>query len=155
MAKIDKVQEVSIEKLVPYERNAKIHDAEQVKKIAHSIKEFGFINPCLIDKDFNLIAGHGRVLAAKQLGMDMVPCVFVEGLTDEERRAYILADNRLYELGDWNEITLRQEIKDLDFDFSAFDLGDGIAEAEAIVKEPEPVICPRCGHVLEVQPWNI
>ena len=102
MAKIDGVQEVSLELLRPYENNAKIHNDTQVKMIADSISEFGFLNPCLIDKDFNLIAGHGRVMAAKLLGMETVPCIFVEGLTEAQRRAYILADNRLTELGEWD-----------------------------------------------------
>ena len=102
MAKIDRVQEVSLELLRPYENNAKIHSDKQVKQIAESIKEFGFLSPCLIDEDFNIVAGHGRVLAAELLGMKTVPCVFIEGLTETQRRAYILADNRLTELGEWD-----------------------------------------------------
>ena len=119
MAKIADVHEVSLEKLRPYERNAKIHGAFQIEKLKDSIKEFGFISPCLIDADYNIIAGHGRVMAAKELGIREVPCVFIEGLTDEQRRAYILADNRLGELGEWDmalvfgELT---ELNDLGFD---------------------------------------
>ena len=86
MAKIDRVQEVSVDLLKPYENNAKIHSEEQVQKIADSIEEFGFISPCLIDKENRIIAGHGRVMAAKILGMKKVPCVYVEGLTDAQRR---------------------------------------------------------------------
>ena len=82
MGKIADVQEVTLTKLVPYAKNAKIHGSEQIEKLKASISEFGFVNPCLIDEDFNIIAGHGRVMAAKELGMDAVPCVFVEGLTD-------------------------------------------------------------------------
>ena len=99
MAKIADVQEVSLEKLRPYERNAKIHDENQVEKIAESIKEFGFISPCLIDEENNIIAGHGRIMAAKKLGLETVPCVYIEGLTEAQRRAYILADNKLTEMG--------------------------------------------------------
>lgn len=129
MAKIDGVQEVSLELLKPYENNAKIHSETQVKQIADSISEFGFLNPCLIDKDFNIIAGHGRVMAAKKLGMETVPCIFVEGLTEAQRRAYILADNRLTELGEWDfdkvQLELR-ELADMNFDveLTGFELED-------------------------------
>lgn len=95
MAKIDKVQEVAIEKLLPYGKNAKIHSEAQVEQIAKSIKEFGFISPCLVDKDLNVIAGHGRIEACKKLGVKKIPCVFVEGLTEEQRIAYTLIDNKL------------------------------------------------------------
>lgn len=129
MAKIDGVQEVSLELLKPYENNAKIHSETQVKQIADSISEFGFLNPCLIDKDYNIIAGHGRVMAAKLLGMETVPCIFVEGLTEAQRRAYILADNRLTELGEWDfdkvQLELR-ELADMNFDveLTGFELED-------------------------------
>jgi len=114
MAKIADVQEVSLEKLRPYERNAKKHGPGQVKKLKASIMEFGFLTPCLIDSDYNLIAGHGRVMAAKELGIETVPCVFIEGLTDEQRRAYILADNRLGELGEWDMELVFDELTELD-----------------------------------------
>ena len=83
MAKTTDMVEVAVSKLVPYENNAKKHGKEQLKRLQESIKEFGFVSPCIIDKDYNLIAGHGRLEAAKQLGMESVPCVFVEGLTEE------------------------------------------------------------------------
>lgn len=121
MAKIDGVQEVSISELVPYAKNAKIHGAEQVDLIAKSIKEFGFLNPCLIDKDKNIIAGHGRVMAAKKLNMESVPCVYVEGLSEEQYRAYVLADNKLTEMGEWDMELVNEELeflKDMDFDIS-------------------------------------
>ena len=127
MGKIAKVQEVTIKKLIPYVNNAKIHTEEQVTKIASSIREFGFLNPVLIDKDFNIIAGHGRVQAAKKLDMDKVPCVYVEGLTDAQRKAYILADNRLGELAEWDMELVTEELealKDMDFDIelTGFDM---------------------------------
>lgn len=126
MAKIDGVQEVAVEALKPYEKNAKIHNAEQVDRIAKSIEEFGFISPCLIDKDFNIIAGHGRVKAAQQLNLKTVPCVFIEGLTETQRKAYILADNRLTELGEWDDVLLNEELENLqlegfDVDLTGFD----------------------------------
>ena len=113
MAKIGAVQEVRIEDLKPYERNAKLHSEEQIEKIAASIEEFGFLNPCLIDEAGNIIAGHGRVEAAKLLGMKKVPCLNVNGLTEEQRRAYVLADNRLTELGEWDMDLVNQELQAL------------------------------------------
>lgn len=89
--------------------------------IAKSIKEFGFLNPCLIDKDKNIIAGHGRVMAAKKLNMESVPCVYVEGLSEEQYRAYVLADNKLTEMGEWDMELVNEELeflKDMDFDIS-------------------------------------
>ena len=121
MAKTAELHEVAVTKLRPYERNAKIHSPEQVEKIAESIKAFGFLSPVLIDREFNIIAGHGRVMAAQKIGMAEVPCVFVEGLTDEQRRAYILADNRLAELAEWDMQLVDQELEELsdaDFDIS-------------------------------------
>ncbi len=88
-------EEVSIDKLVPYENNARTHSEEQIHKIANSIKEFGFINPVIIDGNYGVIAGHGRILGAKELGMKTVPCLFVEDLTETQKRAYIIADNKL------------------------------------------------------------
>ena len=121
MGKIADVQEVTLTKLVPYVNNAKIHSEEQVTMIASSIREFGFLSPVLIDRDFNIIAGHGRVMAAKKLEMDAVPCVFIEGLTEAQRKAYILADNRLGELADWDMDLVNMELEaldDMDFDVS-------------------------------------
>jgi DNA modification methylase len=133
MAKIADVQEVSLELLRPYERNAKKHGREQIEKLKNSIIEFGFLTPCLIDSDYNLIAGHGRVMAAKELGITSVPCVFIEGLTEEQRRAYILADNRLGELGEWDmDIVFEElsELNDLGFDveLTGFDMPEELPE---------------------------
>jgi ParB/RepB/Spo0J family partition protein len=124
-----KYENVDIKKLKPYENNARTHSEEQVEKIANSIKEFGFINPVIIDGDYGIIAGHGRVLGAQKLGMKEVPCLFVEDLTDTQKRAYILADNKLALDAGWDDEILKQEIKaldDLDFDISltGFDLED-------------------------------
>ena len=136
MAKIADMQEVSLSLLKPYERNAKIHGEAQIEKLMDSITEFGFLSPCLIERDtFNIIAGHGRVEAAKRLGMEKVPCVFVEDITEEQRRAYILADNRLTELGEWDMDMVQFELKELDamdFDVSltGFDLELDTPEVE-------------------------
>lgn len=124
MAEITDVQRVAINKLVPYENNAKIHNEDQLQKIAKSIEEFGFISPVLIDKDFNIIAGHGRTEAAKIAGLTELPCVFIEGLTEDQRKAYIIADNRLSEFGAWDENLVNLEIESLtglDFDMSDLD----------------------------------
>lgn len=113
MGKAAELREVRIDELKPYERNAKIHGRDQIEKLARSIREKGFISPCLVDRDLNVIAGHGRIQAAKEAGLDRVPCVFVEGLTDEQRRAYILEDNRLAELGEWDLDLVGEEMADL------------------------------------------
>lgn len=129
MAKIDRVQEVSIDLLKPYENNAKVHTEEQINKIAESIEAFGFLSPCLIDNNYNIIAGHGRVLASKQLNLEKVPCVFIEGLTETQRKAYILADNRLTEMGEWDYDLLSDELanlkeNDFDIDLTGFNIDD-------------------------------
>ena len=114
-------ENVKIEKLKPYENNARTHSEEQVEKIANSINEFGFINPVIIDSDYGIIAGHGRVLGAQKLGMKEVPCLFVEDLTETQKKAYILADNKLALDAGWDDEILKQEIKaldDLNFDVS-------------------------------------
>lgn len=109
-----KIETLSTASLIPYARNAKKHDASQVSKLAGSIREFGFNNPVLIDKDNGIIAGHGRVLAAQSLGLETVPCIRLGHLTDTQRRAYILADNRLAEIGGgWDEEMLKLELADL------------------------------------------
>ena len=114
MGKATEYTRVEVDKLIPYVNNAKQHSDSQVTKIASSIREFGFLNPVLIDADYNVIAGHGRILAAKKLGLTEVPCLFVEGLTDAQRKAYILADNRLSELGEWDMELVMGELAELD-----------------------------------------
>ena len=104
---------ISIEKLVPYINNARTHSAEQIKKLRSSLREFGFINPVIIDKDYGIIAGHGRVMAAKEEGISEVPCVLVDYLTDAQKKAYILADNRFALDAGWDEELLRVEIESL------------------------------------------
>lgn len=129
MAKTAKLQNVAIDELIPYERNAKTHDAAQIEKLKKSIAEFGFLSPILIDEDMNIIAGHGRVLAARAMGKKMVPAVYIEGLTEEQRRAYILADNRLTELGGWDMDLVQEELDELaaadfDIDITGFEIKD-------------------------------
>lgn len=112
---------VSTNKLIPYVNNARTHSAEQVNKLRSSLREFGFVNPVIVDKDYGIIAGHGRVLAAKEEGIDEVPCVLVDYLTEAQKKAYIIADNRFAQDAGWDEELLRIEIESLqgeDFDIS-------------------------------------
>ena len=124
-----KYENVLIDKLKPYEKNARTHNEEQIDKISKSIKEFGFINPVLIDSDYGIIAGHGRILGAKKIGMTEVPCLFIEDLTEEQKRAYIIADNKLSEDAGWDMEILKEELtilNDMDFDIelTGFTLND-------------------------------
>ncbi|MFV0369971.1 MAG: site-specific DNA-methyltransferase [Hyphomicrobiaceae bacterium] len=117
------IEHLSVVALQPYSRNARSHSAKQIAQIAASIRTFGFNNPVLIDKDGGIIAGHGRVEAAKQLGLDTVPCLRLEHLSEDEKRAYILADNKLAEKAGWDADILAIELQhltslDLDFDVS-------------------------------------
>ena len=100
--------------LIPYARNARTHSDEQVTRIASSIKEFGFTNPILIDGDNGIIAGHGRLMAAKKLGMREVPTIELSGMTDAQKRAYIIADNRLALDAGWDEDILKLEFAELE-----------------------------------------
>lgn len=115
------MQLVDINKLIPYVNNARTHNAQQINKLRSSLREFGFINPVIIDCDFNVIAGHGRIMAAKEEGISKVPCVFVDYLTEAQKKAYILADNRMAMDAGWDEELLKVEIEALqaeDFDLS-------------------------------------
>lgn len=109
---------IETSKLVPYQNNARTHSPEQVMKLRSSMREFGFINPILIDREFNVIAGHGRLMAAKEEGLTSVPCVYVDHLTEAQKKAYILADNRMAMDAGWDEDLLRVELEALQgFDF--------------------------------------
>ena len=129
MADIGEVREIPLDLLKPYEKNAKKHSNAQIRKIANSIEEFGFLNPVLIDKDYNVIAGHGRIMAMKLLGKAEVPCLFVEGMTEAQRRAYVLADNKLTELGEWDKDLVSSELEELknigfDLNLTGFSIDD-------------------------------
>jgi hypothetical protein len=147
-----KIEQVVTASLVPYAKNAKKHDAAQVAAIAGSIREFGFNNPVLIDADNGIIAGHGRVLAAHQLGLERVPCLRLTHLTDTQKRAYILADNRLAELGGgWDAEMLAAELEalsaegitmeEIGFDAAALEeLGAGLGDQGNPETDAEPQI---------------
>ena len=121
------MQLVALDKLVPYANNARTHSPEQIGKLRSSLREFGFINPVIIDRDFGIIAGHGRVLAAREEGITEVPCVFVDHLSEAQKKAYIIADNRMALDAGWDEELLRVEIEALQaeaFDISLTGFGD-------------------------------
>jgi ParB-like chromosome segregation protein Spo0J len=112
---------VNVDLLVPYANNARTHSKEQIKKLQSSLREFGFINPLIIDRQYNVLAGHGRLEAAKAERYTEVPCVFVEDLTEAQKKAYILADNRMALDAGWDEELLAVELgglSDLGFDLS-------------------------------------
>ncbi|WP_036243208.1 site-specific DNA-methyltransferase [Megasphaera vaginalis (ex Srinivasan et al. 2021)] len=123
------MQLVPIDRLIPYINNARTHSSEQINKLRASLREFGFINPVIIDRDFNVIAGHGRIFAAKEEGIKEVPCVLVDYLTEAQKKAYIIADNRMAMDAGWDEELLRVEIEALQAE--AFDLSlTGFDEVE-------------------------
>jgi DNA modification methylase len=143
----ERLELIAIDKLIPYANNARTHSDEQIKKIQASLREFGFVNPVLIDKDCGIIAGHGRVEAAKREGMTEVPCVWVEHLTEAQKKAYILADNRLALDAGWDMEVLKVELaglQDIDFNidltgFNSEELSDifGEEELEAVEDDYE------------------
>lgn len=127
MNSTERFEKVDIDKLVPYARNARTHSKEQILQLRASLREFGFVNPVIVDKDLNIIAGHGRILAAKEEGVQEVPCVFAEHLSEAQKRAYIIADNRLALNAGWDAEMLSVEISDLqgvDFDISLLGFDD-------------------------------
>ena len=129
-----KLEQVPIDKLVPYARNARTHSKEQILQLRSSLREFGFVSPAVIDADYNILVGHGRIEAARAEGYETVPCVFAENLTDAQKRAYILADNQLALNAGWDENMLSVELADLQgqsFDLSL--LGFGADELEKLL----------------------
>ena len=116
-----KIEYVATDDLIPYINNSRTHSESQIKQIAASIREFGFTNPILIDEGGSVIAGHGRLVAAELLDLDKVPTITLEGLTDAQRKAYVIADNKLALNSGWDDELLKIEIetlKNLEFDVS-------------------------------------
>ena len=149
--------------LVPYARNAKRHTAEQVEQICSSIEEFGFADPVGVwtnaDGESEIVEGHGRVLAAQRLGIEEVPVIHLDALTDGQRRAYMLAHNQLTMNTGWDYATLDLELEDIDFDMGAFgfeavgeiDVDKMIETAnEPVEAHPKTVTCPHCGESFEL-----
>jgi len=138
-----KIETIKVDALVPYARNSRTHSEEQVVQIVASIREFGFTNPVLIDGDGGIIAGHGRVLAARKMGLATVPCLRLAHLSEAQKRAYIIADNKLALNAGWDDEMLALEISDLkaldyDLTLTGFD-GDEIAE---LLREVDTVDMP-------------
>lgn len=129
MRHTNRLELININELVPYANNARTHSQDQIIKLRSSLREFGFVNPVLIDKDKNIIAGHGRVMAAKEENIKEVPCVLVEHLTEAQKKAYILADNKLALDAGWDNELLEVELKaleelDFDLELTGFDLSE-------------------------------
>ena len=143
----DGVQRWPISKLRAYDRNARTHSAEQVAQIVASIQEFGFTNPLLVAGDGEIIAGHGRLMAAQELGLQEVPVVVLDHLTAEQRRAYVIADNKLAEASGWDMQMLATEIDSLQVDgfnldllgFDAAELGELLSNGEIEDSEDDEV----------------
>jgi DNA modification methylase len=132
-----KIEWQSVDKLIPYAKNARTHSDEQVAQIAGSIKEFGFNNPVLVDKDNSIIAGHGRLMAARKLGMDKVPVVQLGHMTEAQRKAYVLADNRIALNSGWDTGMLSLELQDLKDDIDLSLLGFDPDELDALLNPIE------------------
>ncbi len=157
-----KIESIKLDKLIPYARNSRTHSDQQVAQVAASIREFGFTNPVLIDSEDGIIAGHGRVMAARKLGLADVPCIRLGHLTETQKRAYIIADNKLALNSGWDEEMLGLELADLreaDFDLDLIGFDAGEIEAALNPAEPirsdsddgdriqdvkEPIECPHC-----------
>ena len=153
-----------VEALIPYARNSRTHSDEQVAQIAASIREFGFTNPVLVDDEGGIVAGHCRVMAARQIGMTALPTINVGWLSEQQRRAYVIADNQLAMNAGWDAETLQAELADLngaEFNMDLLGFGvDDLAEAMGMGRDFEPgsiedqgrldqkkpVTCPNCGH---------
>ncbi len=128
---IDAIEHRSVQELIPYANNARTHSPEQIEQIARSITEFGFVNPVLIGPDNVLVAGHGRLLAAQQLGMKKVPAIVLGHLTDTQRRALVIADNQLAQNAGWNYELLASELDELrieDFNVDLLGFDDKLLE---------------------------
>lgn len=153
-----KIEYIPVDELKPYEKNAKKHPAEQIDYIANSIREFGFRQPLVVDKDNVLVIGHGRLLAAKKLSLDSVPCVRADDLTDEQIKALRLADNKTNE-SEWDFDILGGELDDIfDIDMEQFGLDVSFADQSQEIENTSKEFgeedfsddkfeceCPRCG----------
>lgn len=132
---------VPIQELVPYVNNARTHSPAQITKLRSSLREFGFVNPIIVDRNYSVIAGHGRLIAAKEEGFSEVPCVFVDYLTEAQKKAYIIADNRYAEDAGWDEELLRLEIESLQgMEFNVELLGFEPAELNKLLTNDDDIL---------------
>jgi ParB-like chromosome segregation protein Spo0J len=166
---VEKIEQVSIELLIPYANNARTHSDAQVAQIAASIREFGFTNPVLTSDDNTIIAGHGRVMAARKLGLTQVPVIRLSHLSETQRKAYILADNKLALNAGWDDNLLSIELADLkDLGFDTDLTGFSADEIAALMPpdfqpatedeqgkldqlEPKWIACPHCGKEFDAR----
>lgn len=149
-----KLEYIATESLIPYARNSRTHSEEQVAQVAKSIREFGFTNPVLIDVNGVIVAGHGRVMAAKSIGMDKVPCIRLGHLNEAQIRAYVIADNKLAENAGWDDDMLRLEIQHLqsvDFDLSLMGFSDDDLASLLADDEPQTEGLTEADQVPEAQ----
>jgi hypothetical protein len=137
-----KIRQMSPADLIPYERNPRVHSGHQIEQIARSIKEFGFNNPILIDSEKGIIAGHGRLEAARTLGLKTVPVLELSHLTDAQKRAYIIADNKIALNSDWDYELLKEELQSLEADGFQIDL-TGFSDAEFAAMMGQAVTDPK------------
>lgn len=141
MAKI-KLEKIEIGNIIPYENNPRRND-KAVQAVANSLQEFGYINPIIVNEDMVVLAGHTRLKAMKDLGVESVEVVVVSGLTEEEERAFRIADNRTHEISDWDDALLVSEMKEAggvnwaELGFATKDLNK--------LEPPEQCTCPKCG----------
>ena len=136
---VESIEHRSVASLIPYANNARTHSDEQVTQIARSIEEFGFVNPVLVGSDDVIVAGHGRLMAAKQLGMETVPVIVLGHLTETQRRALVIADNQITANSGWDEDLLKQELSELDaLDFDLGLMGFSEEELEGLLLMDEP-----------------
>jgi ParB-like chromosome segregation protein Spo0J len=164
------IEYLAVSQLIPYVSNSRTHSDEQVTQIAASFKEFGFTNPILTDGESGIIAGHGRLQAAKKLGLAQVPTIALRGLTKAQKRAYVIADNKLALNAGWDMELLKVELQDLgaaNFDLllTGFDLGElaalfdepsfdpGTEDDQGKLDElaPKMVQCPHCGQQYDLR----
>lgn len=142
--------------LIPYARNTRTHSEAQVAQIAGSIREFGFTNPVLIDGENGIIAGHGRVMAAQKLNMTEVPCIRLSHLTETQKRAYIIADNKLALNAGWDEELLGLELADLrEADFDLGLIGFDADAIEAMLNPPDPTPDESSGGEIDVDAMDM
>ena len=133
---------IDINALTPYENNARTHSPDQLEMIGNSIKEFGFINPVIIDENNMILVGHGRVMAAKNIGIKQVPFRRVTNLTEDQKKAYIIADNKLSDLGGWDDELLLAELESIELDMSQFGFDieiDDIEDPDVVEDDPPDV----------------
>jgi len=117
----NEIEQIAVNDLIPYDRNPKIHPDTQIKQLANSIREWGWTMPILVDENTQVIAGHGRLFAAKELDMKEVPCIRATGWTEQQKKAYVIADNKLAENGEWDTNEYFSQLKEMSND--GFDLG--------------------------------